>query len=112
MFGPRVDYQFPEHESCGVFLLSWHGDYLRSISGILARTNLFMSDASKDIKFAERTKRSAGDIEAEKPKATEQPDKPERFQITRFQDGKPLAFSPNPRKAGTWVIHDATGTPL
>lgn len=70
----------------------------------------------KDIKFAERTKPSPGDIEKPKapaPSAPEQPAPEEGQQIRfkRFPNGMVFGFSVNPRKAGTFVIHDATGTP-
>lgn len=72
----------------------------------------------KDIKFAERTRPSPGDIE--KPKAPEAPSadpatpapKQENISFKRFPNGMVFGFSVNPRKAGTFVIHDATGTPF
>lgn len=75
-----------------------------------------MSNNKPDIKFAERTKPSRGDIEAAKPKTEEAqpkaPEQPPRLTLKRFPNGMPLGYSPNPRKPGTWVLHDATGTPL
>lgn len=70
-----------------------------------------MSD-TKDIKFAERTKPSPGDVEPKPLEQPEQPKQPEGIKFKRFPNGMVLGFSANPRKAGTWVIHDATGTPF
>lgn len=78
----------------------------------------------KDIKFPERTRR-AEDAKPEQPAApvesstlaTVQPDgqvkEPEKkFQIVPFDDGVPLRFQQNPRKAGQYVLFDRTRMPL
>jgi len=75
-----------------------------------------MSDNNiKEIKFAERTKPSPGDIEPPKASAPlpEQPapEQGQNISFKRFPNGMVFGFSLNPRKAGTFVIHDATGTP-
>jgi hypothetical protein len=74
-----------------------------------------MSD-TKDIKFAARTKASPGDIEPIKAPAPSAPENPapeegQKISFKRFPNGMVFGFSVNPRKAGTFVIHDATGTP-
>lgn len=74
-------------------------------------------NSDKDIKFAERTKPSPGDIEPKAPtsSAPAQPAGPEEGQkisFKRFPNGMVFGFSVNPRKAGTFIIHDATGTPF
>ena len=77
---------------------------------------------TKDIKFAERTKPSPGDIEPIKAPpaapAAAQPAGPEgsvpegqKISFKRFPNGMVFGFSVNPRKTGTFIIHDATGTP-
>jgi hypothetical protein len=68
----------------------------------------------KDIKFAERTKPSRGDAQPE-PAAETSPapaPNPQRLQLRPFTDGIVLRHSINPRNPATYVIHDATGTPL
>lgn len=73
---------------------------------------------NKDIKFAERTKPSPGDTEKQSAgvaPAEKQQDAPPlgdgNIRFKRFPNGMVFGFSDNPRKAGTFVIHDATGTP-
>jgi len=70
---------------------------------------------TKDIKFAERTKPSIGDTAAPPPAILSEPakpaDAPQSIEFKRFDNGMVLGFSQNPMKPGTFVIHDATGTP-
>jgi len=41
---------------------------------------------------------------------TPKPQPPKRIEFKRFENGMVLGFSQNPRKQGTYAIHDATGT--
>lgn len=76
-----------------------------------------MSENNKDIRIPATKKPTPGDLEAAKPAAEQKrneelPPQRARLQLKPFPDGMPLRYSPNPRKAGTWVLHDSTGTPL
>ena len=75
-----------------------------------------MNENTKDIRIPAAKKPTPGDLEAAKLAAPEkqQAEQPQRarLQLKPFPDGMPLRYSPNPRKAGTWVLHDSTGTPL
>lgn len=73
-----------------------------------------MSDNTKDIKIAERTRPTPGDVEASAPKS-ESPAAAaptQTMQLRPFKDGIVLRHSANPRNPKTRVIHDSTGTPL
>ena len=63
----------------------------------------------KDIRIAERTRTSNGDAVA--PPATPEPPTPQRIEFKRFPNGMVLGWQENPRKPGSFVVHDATGTP-
>lgn len=80
--------------------------------------------SKKDIKFPARTKASAADLKKESTPASEipiigaQPPAPAtdpatgQLQLKPFPDGVPLRHTPNPRKPGTFILHDSTGLPL
>lgn len=75
---------------------------------------------TKDIKFPARTKASAGDLKKETEPTGEIPiigappqgPTADAFELRPFPDGVPLRHSPNPRKPGTFILHDSTGLPL
>lgn len=64
----------------------------------------------KDVRFAERTR--THDTDATPAPAGPAPEAaPHKIEFKRFPNGMVLGWQENPHKPGSFVIHDASGTP-
>jgi hypothetical protein len=67
----------------------------------------------KDIRIAERTKQHTPieDAATAAGAITPPPPAPQRIEFKRFENGTALGWQENPKKPGSFVIHDGGGTP-